>query len=859
MSDVTVIRQPVTNVTVTESDLTQAIGDARYIKLTQKAAANGVATLDGNTTVPDAQIPAAIARDAEVTTAVAGEATARATAVTGEATARAAADSAHAASATAHLGTYVPIALPGELNFGLVNGVDRTGVSDMTALLATAIATGRPIYVPEGDYLINGSATPLGQAPRIRGAGAGKTRFIQGTSYPVFDLAGAVGSTVALTANAAAGALALTANAGLIASAGIVAGDYLILRSNLAWPNTDKDATYGEMVRVASVSGTTINLYAPIEDAYATADTAVVEKLTQRLGIELADFTVENLAPNTKTYAPAIQIRYARNVRIQNLTAKKIDGQAIIIEATTDWVVDGCRFYDLADDPGVNQRYGYGVDARECSNDGRVVNCYMRGGRHLFTADSYGVSPTIPRGIPRHILVSNCEATETTNAAFDTHIESEHITFVGCRAHGVRGPGVQVRGRRVSVRNMDINGTLGPGVWVRDLSTVETDISNVRTRNNRDGTTSDGLARDGQGLRIEGSAGRVKASGIYVENVDQDGVFIGGNGSAIHTLDDIFIRSAGQSSNPFGLRFQSNTQDHRIGRLVIEFVTNGIYAVGTLTNVSFDWANTVFSNVATPLTGVTKPAVTGTRNGNPAIASLLTQLAAEGLITDSSTSGTLAVTGTRNGNPAVASLLTQLATQGLITDGTTVGTLAVTGTRRGTALASLLSQLAAEGIITDSSSAGLAYWPLLSGRNRFDAAGAQTAGLHEGGAASPTGAFGSLGVYYLDPADYPSEAKFRVKCSILTNDVAPTSTFTAGLYPITTPGGAAATVTGPFGTVVSGSTAVIAAPALDTKNQAVSTDFTPPAAGWYSLGIVIAGNMVANSAAGVRATLDVKF
>jgi hypothetical protein len=264
----------------------------------------------------------------------------------------------------------------------------------------------------------------------------------------------------------------------------------------------------------------------------------------------------------------------------------------------------------------------------------------MRGGRHGFTADSYGLLGTVPRGIPRHIVVSGYEVTETTNAALDTHIESEHISFDNCRVHGVRGPGFQVRGRRVSGRNLDISGTIGPGVWVRDLSTIETDLANIRTRNNRDGTV-EAISRDGQGLRIEGSAGRTKSSGLYVENVDQDGIFIGGQGSAIHTIDDSFIRSTGATGNPNGLRFQSNTQDHRIGRLVIEFSTNGIVSIGTLTNVSFDWANTIFSNVVNPVTGLTKPAVTGSRNGNPAIASLLTQLAAEGLLTDSSSLGSL--------------------------------------------------------------------------------------------------------------------------------------------------------------------------------------------------------------------------
>jgi len=44
---------------------------AQYVPLTQRGAANGVATLDASALIPDAQIPATIARDSEVTTAVA--------------------------------------------------------------------------------------------------------------------------------------------------------------------------------------------------------------------------------------------------------------------------------------------------------------------------------------------------------------------------------------------------------------------------------------------------------------------------------------------------------------------------------------------------------------------------------------------------------------------------------------------------------------------------------------------------------------------------------------------------------------------------------------------------------------------
>ena len=89
----------------------------------------------------------------------------------------------------------------------------------------------------------------------------------------------------------------------------------------------------------------------------------------------------------------------------------------------------------------------------------------------------------------------------------------------------------------------------------------------------------------------------------------------------------------------------------------------------------------------------------------------------------------------------------------------------------------------------------------------------------------------------------------------MTNATAPTSTFTAGLYPAITFVGGAAALTFTLDTVVTDSTAAIAAPSSGTATTAVSTDFTFPAAGPFVIGLVITTNMVANSSAMVRGTL----
>lgn len=151
-----------------------------------------------------------------------------------------------------------------------------------------------------------------------------------------------------------------------------------------------------------------------------------------------------------------------------------------------------------------------------------------------------------------------------------------------------------------------------------------------------------------------------------------------------------------------------------------------------------------------------------------------------------------------------------------------------------------------------------AWRRLQTGKARFDANTATTTGLNEQGSNAPAGAAGGLNAFYIDPADYPTHAKLRVRCSVITNATAPASNFTAGLYPTTTPGGAAANVTAPFGTVTSGSTAAVNTPALGTNTEVSSADFAIPAAGFYALGLVISANMAASSSAVVRIDLEVK-
>lgn len=117
-----------------------------------------------------------------------------------------------------------------------------------------------------------------------------------------------------------------------------------------------------------------------------------------------------------------------------------------------------------------------------------------------------------------------------------------------------------------------------------------------------------------------------------------------------------------------------------------------------------------------------------------------------------------------------------------------------------------------------------------------------------------TGTLYPPSIIRIDSADYPTidslAPKFRIKWSLMVNDVAPTGNFTIGLYPITRPatsGGAGLDIY-TMGTVVSGSNgSVFTAPIADSMNNGVSSDFALPADGYYVLGVVTSATVAASS------------
>jgi hypothetical protein len=118
-------------------------------------------------------------------------------------------------------------------------------------------------------------------------------------------------------------------------------------------------------------------------------------------------------------------------------------------------------------------------------------------------------------------------------------------------------------------------------------------------------------------------------------------------------------------------------------------------------------------------------------------------------------------------------------------------------------------------------------------------------------------------VFYLDPGDWLAGArqtKLRIRGWALTDATAPAVTFTIGLYPVATWGGASgsAPTIATIGVAVSGSTAAIASPAASSQAPVTSTAFTAPAAGFYVIAVAVSGTSAANATVAVEGRLQMR-
>jgi hypothetical protein len=288
---------------------------------------------------------------------------------------------------------------------------------------------------------------PAGVA--LKGAGPGMTRLLQYyTANTFIRSVGSLGTAVALTVDATPpNTITLT----MTSTSGLAAGDTLMLRSEAVAYSATGTGKRGEYRRIRSVdSATVVTLWAPPRDNYLVSDTASVQKVTFNKGNGISDLTVVNPTPNSNQQN-AVEFAICLDPHVSNVQFESIDSAGVLLTGTFGGDVDGCKFTDQPDRVNfATPEFGYGIDARNATENLTVRGIVGRRLRHLFTTTTHHSGTSTVYGIPRAITVQGI-ATEMLGPAFDTHPAAEDVIFSGCVVNGCTHTGYNLRGQNNKV------------------------------------------------------------------------------------------------------------------------------------------------------------------------------------------------------------------------------------------------------------------------------------------------------------------------------------------------------------------------------------------------------------------------
>ena len=512
------------------------------------------------------------------------------------------------------------------------------------AAIAQAASTGRPGVVTwAGRAAVTGITLPAGVV--LRGHGTGSVLVqASGAGPALIGATGSLGSPVLLTADAAENATTLT----IASTTGLAAGDTLILSDTTSYNPLDATYKSGEQVIVKSVdSGTQVTLttrvrgsWATPSHAYTVANGARVRKAAFVRGIGVEDCAIEG-DPSSATVLG--QFTYCDGVSVRNVRVRSGGTAAWVFTTTRDFTVSGGSIRNLTDNLAGGQ-VGYAVAASGASEGGAITGVTISKVRHGFTTMADDT------GMPHSVTVSGCVITDgITAAGLDTHAAGEDIHFTGNTIVGGGGAGIAIRSRHTSATGNRIRGCAGSGIQCTETLAADIDIVGnvVRNVGERGFVTGAAVA----GLRIKGNIfDRMGLEGVRV-TADSTGVRIEDNdvtNVGLTTAGRNHIQSltgvAGQSKTGWVIARNLCGNEAGVGSASGAVVTAGSLtgsfvidnrAFGTFSGTVFDTT----TNTARRNEQIDQPlrTVTGSRGGNAALASLITQLAALGVISDSTT------------------------------------------------------------------------------------------------------------------------------------------------------------------------------------------------------------------------------
>lgn len=221
--------------------------------------------------------------------------------------------------------------------------------------------------------------------------------------------------SISAATNLGGSVLARARTLSVSASAGVIAGDYLMLASNQAWDSTN-NCIFSEMVKVNNVAGTVVTLDSPILYTYASGNSARVQRL-----LFIKDITFRNVRARgrgTTHNQTAFNLSFACDVKFDKCDFSGFENRAVQLTTCANVDFIASRFADT-DRAGL----GYGVAIIAGCHWIKVIGCKGERNRH-------GVTIGGTTFVNRYITVANCHFYGQTSAGVDCHPGGDYVDFL---------------------------------------------------------------------------------------------------------------------------------------------------------------------------------------------------------------------------------------------------------------------------------------------------------------------------------------------------------------------------------------------------------------------------------------------
>lgn len=358
------------------------------------------------------------------------------------------------------------LALAGVRESVLAHGAIGDGVADDTDAFTSAFATGKPVYVPGGIYKVSGARASgpvdisMDADAVIQHDSMGPGILIEGSETPAQTEAGIPLSQDVVTGDTNFFAL----------DHGLSEGDYFRLGSELPWDASSTNIRGGEILRVATASGSGFTSTTPVMGGpYSQSETAAIWRLNLIEGVTIRGGTIRG--PRTSNLVQTgLLVRLARDVEIVGTRFEDLDYRHVSLEDVVDGHVVRTD-HDWAQDAGM----AYGVAVTGACQNITISRSTFVDTRHAVTTSNLGAV----RGITRYLTVSDCVVRRTLPAlnetssggdAFDTHTAADHVVYERNIVEGSSGGGINVECTNSKVRWNTIIAPVGTGIHIHNES-----------------------------------------------------------------------------------------------------------------------------------------------------------------------------------------------------------------------------------------------------------------------------------------------------------------------------------------------------------------------------------------------------